>query len=469
LVAVTHVDPESHATVGVDVMVVEVVDNRIGVPPPVENVVDVAVMSQPAPEPVASLTSSAWLAVTVWLSPLSVALNVTLGGALTNASEPPVIVAVAVVAPAGAAGTNHDSASAAAAPTVIAFRSERTTQPSNPPGNGGQVGGKGRNLRNVQTLPMASGGLGDAEGRRGPISRRQGGPPGRRQYPWRNGRKATDQMDTAIDGERLVEAANRLQGLPASLTQLASIVASDDFSLRDVVEVISYDPALTARLLRAANSAVSAASSPVGTVHDAVVRLGAGPVLTIATGDAVGSRMRRNGAAGDTALWAHSIRTAAASEAVKRTAACDVPAVAMTGALLHDVGKLVLAEALSPHVLRLLEEVAENEDLTSEQAETAVLMVHHGELGAIAARAWMLPDDITEAILHHHDAGQLAGTLGSAVALADRVAYDGERGVEAASPTTLELLDHLGIAADAYPSLLATAAERYEMLAERLA
>ena len=276
-------------------------------------------------------------------------------------------------------------------------------------------------------------------------------------------------MDTAIDGERLVEAANRLQGLPASLTQLASIVASDNFSLRDVVDVISYDPALTARLLRAANSVMSASASPVGTVHDAVVRLGAGPVLTIAMGDAVGSRMRRNGAAGDTSLWAHSIRTAAASEAVKRTSARDVPAVAMTGALLHDVGKLVLAEALSPHVLRLLEEVAENEDLTSEQAETAVLMVHHGELGAIAARAWMLPEEITDAILYHHDIAQLDTVLGCAVALADQVAYDGERGVEDASDRAVELMTRLGISTDGYPSLLAAAADRYEMLAERLA
>ena len=148
----------------------------------------------------------------------------------------------------------------------------------------------------------------------------------------------------------------------------------------------------------------------------------------------------------------------------------SAPRPVLAAALLHDVGKLVLAEALSPHVLRLLEEVAESEDLTSEQAETAVLMVHHGELGAIAARSWMLPEEITDAILHHHDPAGRQGVLAHAVALADRIAYDSESGSDGPpSDETIDLLGRLGIAVEAYPSVLTAAAARYEMLAERLA
>jgi hypothetical protein len=66
------------------------------------NVVEVAVMFQPVPEPVASLTSSAWLLVGVWSRPFSVAENATAGG-VAKESEPAVKVAVADVAPAGAA------------------------------------------------------------------------------------------------------------------------------------------------------------------------------------------------------------------------------------------------------------------------------------------------------------------------------------------------------------------------------
>ena len=180
MVAVTHVDPESHATVGVEVIDVDVVES---VTLPVVNVVEVALMLQPAPDPVASPTSSAWFAVTVWLSPFSVAVKVTFGGALTKASEPPVTVAVAVAAPAGAAGSSQARHSIAAAPIAIALRWVRTTKPSIPPGNGGQVGGKGQNLRNHPTVPTALPGLGDPGPHRSAREGRQGGPAGRRKYP----------------------------------------------------------------------------------------------------------------------------------------------------------------------------------------------------------------------------------------------------------------------------------------------
>ncbi len=56
------VELASHAVVGADCTVVAVVDS---VTLPVVNVVDVAVMFHPAPEPVPSLTSSACVAVAV--------------------------------------------------------------------------------------------------------------------------------------------------------------------------------------------------------------------------------------------------------------------------------------------------------------------------------------------------------------------------------------------------------------------
>src|SRR5579864_8539302 len=104
LVAVTHVAEASHATVGPDWTVVAVVAR---VTLPVVNVVDVAVMFHPAPDPVASPMSRAWVAVGVWSLPLSVSLNVTLGAALTNPSVPADTVTVALVAPAGGAAAQN--------------------------------------------------------------------------------------------------------------------------------------------------------------------------------------------------------------------------------------------------------------------------------------------------------------------------------------------------------------------------
>src|SRR5437667_10634834 len=117
LVASVHVDDASHASVGATPTVVADVDSVFGEPPPVENVVDVVVIFQPAPEPVASPISRACVVVTVWSKPVSVAVKLTLGGVDTNASDPAEIVAVAAV-PSGRAAPPPSPAPATTPPTA---------------------------------------------------------------------------------------------------------------------------------------------------------------------------------------------------------------------------------------------------------------------------------------------------------------------------------------------------------------
>src|SRR5262245_2006707 len=118
LVAVVHVTLESHATVGALCTVVADVDRSFGEPPPVLNVVDVAVMFQPVPEPVASPTSNVCDELTVWSVPFSVAAKLIVDGLDTKAKLPAVIEAEAVTAPApGEASTPHAKTAAAAAMT----------------------------------------------------------------------------------------------------------------------------------------------------------------------------------------------------------------------------------------------------------------------------------------------------------------------------------------------------------------
>src|SRR6266516_4661462 len=116
LVASVQLDPVSQASVGVAPTVVAEFDSVVGDPPPVVKVVEVAVTFQPAPEPLASPMSRAWVVVTLWSTPARVAVKLTAGGAETKPSEPAEIVAVAEVAPAGAADATKPLA-AIAVPT----------------------------------------------------------------------------------------------------------------------------------------------------------------------------------------------------------------------------------------------------------------------------------------------------------------------------------------------------------------
>src|ERR1700741_2267679 len=96
-----------------------------------------------------------------------------------------------------------------------------------------------------------------------------------------------------IDLDAVCRSARDLEPLPVSVTRLIGLLADEDTPISAVAQVVSYDPALTGRLLHLANAAARRGSSPVVTVQDAVVRLGTGAVLTLSVSSAIKRRMSR--------------------------------------------------------------------------------------------------------------------------------------------------------------------------------
>ncbi len=225
-----------------------------------------------------------------------------------------------------------------------------------------------------------------------------------------------------LDFESLVRAAETLDPVPTSVTQLVRIISNDDWAFRDVEAVISLDPALTGRVLQVANSAASATLMPIGTVKDAVIRIGIGPVVSFAMAWSIGPRLRRalpEYGLSEGQLWKHSVATALAAEVVAAMTPVDVPPDAVTAGLLHDVGKIVLARFLTPPLLERLATAREHGDTTSMQAEADVLGVHHGQLGGVIARQWNLPGRLAEGITHHHSPDRVADVLCDVVHIAN--------------------------------------------------
>jgi HD-like signal output (HDOD) protein len=208
-----------------------------------------------------------------------------------------------------------------------------------------------------------------------------------------------------IDLQALTRSANNLDPLPASVTRLASIAAKDSWNVKEVEGVVALDQALSFRLLRMANSAASATLMPIGTIRDAVVRLGIGSLLSLA---AAGSVQKKLTAAipeygmTEGELWRHSVASALAAESAPAFCDVDLPAETYAAALLHDVGKLVLARFLEPEILRVLALAREEGHLSSLRAESELLGVHHGELGGLIAQHWSLPERLVMGIIHHH-------------------------------------------------------------------
>ncbi len=208
-----------------------------------------------------------------------------------------------------------------------------------------------------------------------------------------------------IDLDDLISQANTLEPLPASATKLASILSEDQWDLDDVIPIVSLDQGLTGKLLSVANSVTSGARDPVATVDQAVVRLGAGQVLTLAIGAGVRKRTSASLPEYDLEegeLWDHSVAAAIVADGVRGYTQRRIPLEASTAALLHDIGKLVLARHLDPGLLHYISTARDQGGLSEQRAEIEILGVNHAELGGLIAQSWNLPAIIVEGISYHH-------------------------------------------------------------------
>lgn len=276
-------------------------------------------------------------------------------------------------------------------------------------------------------------------------------------------------MDLAV----ISEAAVSMHPLPITAVRLAAMTADPSPDLAAIVEVVGFDQAVTTTLLRAANSSWSSPRTPVTTVKDAVVRLGAGSVLTLTVGVALRTHLQHSVpeyALDENELWRHSVAASLAAEILMSVSARRLPPETATAALLHDIGKLVMARHVDPVDLRAID-AARELGATRNAAEYEVLGVDHAELGAVVAQAWDLPDSLVAAIAHHHSPRESDAPIAYGVHIADVVAKaigigrDDNADLEAYTCS----MGELGLTAAAFDTVCATVTARFADVASRYA
>ncbi len=278
---------------------------------------------------------------------------------------------------------------------------------------------------------------------------------------------------TLLNHSALVKAAHDLAPLPPALVQLSALVATGAYSPTDVEAIVRLDAPLTGRLLQYANSAASASYVRVGTVRDAVMRVGVGPVLSFMAATTLRPEFLKAIPAyglSEGELWRHSVATALACEVIAQKAPVEVPPDSFTASLLHDVGKLVLARFLDPRHQLELAAAREQGGESSMQAEVEVLGVHHGELGGLIGSHWSLPPRVVRGITHHHAPTAGNDVICDVVHVANVLAKRAGTGhVVTASDmdTDPDALERLGLSAGRLPPLLDTVTRRLAEAVER--
>jgi putative nucleotidyltransferase with HDIG domain len=200
-----------------------------------------------------------------------------------------------------------------------------------------------------------------------------------------------------------MQIALELPVLPSAHARVLSILGQQVASISEIVLVVESDPALTASVLRTANSAASAPVTRINTANNAIIRIGLSMTRRILTGAVLKETFRSLEQSGIDVdeLWRHLLSTALLAEseapdAAERTAA-------FTAGLLHDVGRLAMATSAPEEYRGVLERVRRGGNAA--EAERSIFGVDHIEWGVEVGRAWEFPDDIVEAIALHHEGG----------------------------------------------------------------
>ena len=214
-----------------------------------------------------------------------------------------------------------------------------------------------------------------------------------------------------------------LPSLPAVAVQLLEESRRPDVDLARITELISADPALSARLLKAANSSFFGFRGEIASVGRAVNLLGASGVVSLALSFSLSDDALKRGETADAyrAYWRRCVVQAAAAELAGALSPGDGPAGGAPDAagdwflagLLCDLGRLAMLKTIPAAAIAVWD--AADADRTAPVArERTELGFDHAGIGGKLAEHWGLPPALAEAVRRHH-----AAPAGLAAAHAD--------------------------------------------------
>ena len=202
--------------------------------------------------------------------------------------------------------------------------------------------------------------------------------------------------------EQLVDRTTELVTLPDVYLRVQQVLADPDHCLDDLVRVLRVDPAMTATLLRLANSAFFGVQARVATVHRAINLLGAQQVHDLLLASAVAGAFR---ASPDDRFdmdrfWQRSVLCGAAARVLaQRCGVLDGERLFVEG-LLHDLGHMVMYQRVPDQAAGALA-LAVERAMPLHEAEEQLLGFSHAEVGARLCRRWHLPPSLCATVRHH--------------------------------------------------------------------
>lgn len=206
--------------------------------------------------------------------------------------------------------------------------------------------------------------------------------------------------------EEIINIANHIPPFPKVAMQVMKMLEDPKVLPKELAEVIQYDSAITANLLKTCNAAYFGLSRKVSSLDEALVLMGQDTLKDILI--ASSSARFYKGKAGDGYqleqgdLWKHSVATAIMARSISPHFKGVEPGTAFTAGLLHDIGKRFLSSFVAGDFQKIMDRTY-IDGLSFLEAEHEILGMNHAELGSLILQKWEFPEEMTQAVKLHHD------------------------------------------------------------------
>ncbi len=224
-------------------------------------------------------------------------------------------------------------------------------------------------------------------------------------------------VEIMVKIDRIIEEIDRLTPVSNIGERMMQIASDPSGTLADVVDLVRYDQAMTANLLKICNSAYLGLTRKVTSVSQAVTYLGINKVASLVMMGSSADNFREANAGYDLRkgeLWRYSVSSALIAQDIAERVGLSHGALVFTSALLKDIGKVILNRFVG-NTLEEINRMVEKESLTFIEAEKRIIGIDHAELGARVAEKWNFGPDMVHIIRHHHVPGRAREDLCLAV------------------------------------------------------
>lgn len=210
-------------------------------------------------------------------------------------------------------------------------------------------------------------------------------------------------MSASRPQELIGEDDSIVFSLPKVYFELQEALKDPDKTFQDLGHIISYDPALSARLLKIVNSAFYGFPSKIETISQAVSIIGMDQLSDLALATLVIDKFQGipNSLFSMEKFWRHSMACGVAARSISEFRGDrNVERLYLAG-ILHDIGRLVIFKK-EPTMARDVIYRSEEQQESICLSERELMGFDHADVGRELLKAWRLPPRLVEAVGCHH-------------------------------------------------------------------